>query len=124
MEYFRLRKSKKRFYLEKNLDLKNGYAFNSNLKITLYQPKIIEHVLTQKIGKSLHNIIHLYLYIDLETDGSDESANLELEIKLETLKKILLEKYSIYLPINKIKSYLEKLEKIENKVFNKKNKTY
>ncbi len=118
MKYFKI--TKKDYYnkIEDNVTFKNGYKFGSKTKIWIYDYDMIEYILAKKLDKYLKDILSLYLLLE---DDDDESAN-ELIIKLDTMKKILFDKYSKYLSDKLVKRYNYKFDDIEKRIENKKRK--
>ena len=84
---------------------------------------MINYILNKKLTNSLKNIINLYLLYDSDTDdeGSDERME-SLLPKVELLRKILIESYSIFLSEGEIESYLIKFDKLESKIYRTENK--
>lgn len=112
MEYFLITKTDKINTIEKKLKLTNGFEFNQRVKIRIYNKNIIKYILTKKINKNLKNIINLLLLIE-ESDDDTSDELYDLQIKITTLRSILLEKYSKYIGEKITKDYLIKLNKLE-----------
>ena len=118
MKYFKIKKIDYYNKLEKTITFKNGYKFGSKTKIWIYDTGMIEYILAKKLDKYLKDILSLYLILD---DNDDSSAD-ELLIKLDTLRKILLGKYSKFLSDKLVKRYNYKLDNIEKRIESKKHK--
>lgn len=119
MEYFEVVKTKKKNKLNEILSLKDGYRFKHKLNITIYNSVLIENILTKKIDNTLSKIINMYELLD-----EDDSDGVEvLRAKIETLRSLLLSSYYKYISKKKLKSYLLKLDSIDNKVKEKFSKT-
>ena len=113
MEYFSITKTDVNYNIEECLSLKEGYKFNQKIKITLYNQTMIKYILIKKINTSLRNIINMILSLD---NDEDEDGILEISAKIETLRKILIGKYSKYIGIKETEDYLKKLDKLEERV--------
>ena len=112
MEYFLITKTDKINTIDKKLKLTNGFEFNQRFKIRIYNKNIIKYILTKKINKNLKNITNLLLLIE-ESDDDTSDELYDLQIKITTLRSIVLEKYSKYIGEKITKDYLIKLNKLE-----------
>lgn len=119
MNYYVLLKTNRASSLEKKLFLFHGYPFNKRIKITIYNPEITRFVLIKKLNSSLRSLINLY---KLYEDDEDDSRREELLPRIELLRRILIEQYAEFLEEIEIESYLDKLNKFENKVSGTKSK--
>ena len=113
MKYFSITKTNKKNKMEPGLSLKEGYRFNQKIRITLYDNSMIDYILNKKINNTLKNIINMMVLLEEE---SDEDSVLLISAKLETLRKLLLEKYSRYINNQDTESYLKKIEKLEERL--------
>lgn len=118
MKYFKIKKTDYYNKLEEAMTFKNGFKFGSKTKIWIYDYDMIEYILAKKLDKHLNNILSLYLLLD---DNDDDSAD-ELLIKLDTMRKILFDRYSKYLSDKVVKRYNYKLDNIEKRIESKKRK--
>lgn len=116
MEYYIIYKTDEVKKSTKPLSFKDGYSFTKKMVITLYESGLIKHVLTTKINNSLKSIINLYLMIEEDEDGESEASRETLLPKIELMRRMLLEKYAMFLGIDEVESYLNKLEKLEKKI--------
>lgn len=116
MKYYLISKTDKTFKSNAGIVLAGGYNFKQRLSITLYDANMINYILNKKIKNSLKSIISLYL---LYEDGEDDGDSVETLLpKIEVLRRILIEKYALYLSEGEIESYLTKCDKLEAKIAN------
>ena len=78
---------------------------------------MIKYILTKKIDLSFKNIINMIMLLDEESDEGDVYA---ITAKIDTLRRLLLEKYSKYIGVKSTETYLKRIEKLEGKVGNRK----
>lgn len=117
MEYFSITKTDSKCEFDRVLSLKGGYEFNQRINITLYNNSMIRYILNKKINSSFKNIINMILALESDADDDDVNA---IVIKIETLRTLLLEKYSRYIGVKDTETYLKRIEKLEEKTGNRK----
>lgn len=117
MNYFVLYKTDKKANSEKALQFRGGYSFKKKTIITLYNHQMTSYILIKKFNKSLKDIINLYLFYanSEDEDGTGDAVNV-LGAKVEMLRAVLLEQYSLFLDRPIVEDYLNKLEKMERKI--------
>lgn len=120
MENYVISKSDKIFKLKKKAVFANGYSFRGKLNITMYEINLIKDILVKKINTSFKNI--MIALVNLDDDDEDSSKVSELEIRIETLRVLLLEKYFPFIGKTRAGAYLTRLEEIEKKIPRKENK--
>lgn len=111
MNYYLIIKKDKPSQLKSALKFKQGFQFNQKIKITLYNFQLMNNIFNKKIAKSLQEIINIFLLYEDDEDGREGI----LVPKIETLRRMIIEKYSISLTEGEIESYLTKCDKIEYK---------
>lgn len=116
MTYYLIFKSNKKWQSNTKITLKDGYEFHQRIKITLYDYQMINYIFNKKITKYLQEIINLFLLYEDDEDGREGI----LVPKIETLRRLIIEKYSRYLTEGEIESYLTKCDKIEYKTISRK----
>ena len=115
--YYLLIKKDTKNKLKEKIVLRNGYQFNQKIKITLFSYDIINYILNKKITNQLRDIINIFLLYEDDEDGRETI----ILPKIETLRRVLIEKYARYLTEGEIESYLTKCDKIECKTVYRKN---
>lgn len=104
--------------LLKKMNLNEGYSFSQKLNIKVYNSDIIRFILKKKINNQIDKLMKMLILVD---NADDDDSSLELYSKVETLKLLLFEKYSIYLSNEDIQLFLYKIGNIEDKINFKKN---
>lgn len=120
MQYYLLVKNDKKIKLSKKIILRNGYQFKQKLSITLFNYGMINYIFNKKITNYLREIINIFILYEGDEDGEDEREGILIP-KIETLRRLLIEKYSRFLTEGEIESYLTKCDKIECKTVYRKN---
>lgn len=113
-------KSDNKSKLEKKTSFNYGYSFKGKANVTLYEVDLTKDVLVKKINTSLKNIMTALLNID--DDDEDGTKASELEIRIETLRVLLLEKYFPFIGKTRATAYLSRLEELENKIPRRENR--
>lgn len=118
MEYFAIYKTDKKSASSQPIKLIGGYNFVKKISITLYNRDMVRYILLKKLNNSLKSIINLYLLCE-DSEDTDSEANRDILLpKIELMRKLLLERYSLFLNREEVEDYLIKLEKMERKVGN------
>ena len=113
-------KSDKKRKLKSKPIFENGYKFKGKMSITMFESELTKDVLVKKINNSLRNI--MIALLDLDSDDEDGTKHSELEIRIETLRVLLIEKYLPFIGKTRTNAYLTKLDEIVNKIPRKENK--
>ena len=92
-------------------DEKAKYSINKNkLKIDFYDEELILQVILKKINKKYHEILRMLA----NEDDSDEFLELVL-LKIDDLKRLIMDKYYSYLGKKTISHYLKMLAILEDR---------
>lgn len=117
MDYYAIYKTDKNVKICEKGNFRGGYRFVKKTIITLYNRDMMDYILTKKINKNLKDIITLYLACERGED-EDGEACATLIAKTELLKRVFFENYAPFLSKNRAEDYINKFEKLENKIGN------
>ena len=114
-------KTDKKIKFQRKTSFNEGYTFRGRPAITMYEKGLIKEVLIKKINNAFKNIMSVLLSVR-DDDDDDETRTNELEIRIETLRALLIDKYFPFIGNSRTNAYLSKLEEIEDKIYRKENK--
>lgn len=120
MHYYLLVKNDIKSKLNDKITLQNGCQFKQKLTITIFNYGMINYIFNKKITNHLKEIINIFILYEDDEDGADERESILIP-KIETLRRLLIEKYARFLTEGEIESYLTKCDKIECKTVYRKN---
>lgn len=105
----------------------SGYDFRPNIKscdadvkkITLYNSKMIDLILSKKIEKSFERLASItYDILSSEDDESTSDATIALD-EVSKLRSVILNRYQKFLKKEKEEEYIKKLRFLENELRSK-----
>lgn len=114
MPSYAISKSDNRVKLNNKITLEGGYSFRGKTHITMYEKELTKFILVKKINSALKNI--MYSLINFDEDDDDGTKASELEIRIETLRVLLLEKYFPFIGKTRANAYLSRLAEIEERL--------
>ncbi len=97
----------------------NGLKINNKKAsetITIYDSELINAAIAKNFNKMYREILYLIMDIN-ESDDSTESDALLALLKIDNVRKILLNTYQKFLPPNLLRRYLNMLDMLGNKIF-------
>lgn len=88
---------------------------NKNEKITLYNKEMLEKIIDKNFNKKYRELLYLIMSITEDDESTESDAELAL-LKIEDLKKYLINHYSNHISRNLLNKYLKMLMLLEQKL--------
>ena len=84
-------------------------------KITIYDKRLMEEVVTKKFNENYKRILYIIMDINTSEDATDSDVEI-VRNRIEELRASLLKKYEKYIDKNLLNKYLKMLMILESKL--------